>query len=170
VADRYYRNCGQELSPDDRFCPSCGGPLHQTVHVPTPEADVRVPQPPPASWSPQPPLQAQQHPGVWNHYKRPILCFAGSLLAAGVLEAATKPASYWEWEESAAANAGFVMGTVLAAVIIRLITFALLLLVLGAGFYLFGRLRGTKVTFLQAIFDWRLLVVMVVLILLSGPV
>jgi hypothetical protein len=44
--DRYCRNCGDELNPDDRFCPSCGRPVHQTAHVPTPEADVPVPPTP----------------------------------------------------------------------------------------------------------------------------
>jgi len=43
VANRYCGNCGQELSPDSRFCPSCGRPVHETAHVPTPEADVPVP-------------------------------------------------------------------------------------------------------------------------------
>jgi hypothetical protein len=46
VADRYCRNCGQELPEDSRFCPNCGRPVHQTAQVPTPEADVPVPPPP----------------------------------------------------------------------------------------------------------------------------
>jgi hypothetical protein len=46
VADRYCRNCGHELSSEDRFCPSCGRPVHETAQVPTPEADVPVPPPP----------------------------------------------------------------------------------------------------------------------------
>jgi hypothetical protein len=45
MADRYCRNCGHELQDDDRFCPSCGRPAHETAHVPTPEADVPVPSP-----------------------------------------------------------------------------------------------------------------------------
>ena len=43
VADRYCSNCGQELGEDARFCPSCGRPVHEVAHVPTPEADVAVP-------------------------------------------------------------------------------------------------------------------------------
>jgi hypothetical protein len=39
-------NCGHELAEDDRFCPNCGRPVHQTAQVPTPEADVPVPPPP----------------------------------------------------------------------------------------------------------------------------
>ncbi len=46
MADRYCSNCGQELNEDTRFCPNCGRPVHQTAHVPTPEADVPVPPPP----------------------------------------------------------------------------------------------------------------------------
>ena len=43
---RYCRNCGNELSPEDQFCPNCGTPVHQAARVPTPEADVPVPPPP----------------------------------------------------------------------------------------------------------------------------
>ena len=46
MADRYCSNCGHELSEDSRFCPNCGRPVHETAHVPTPEADVPVPPPP----------------------------------------------------------------------------------------------------------------------------
>lgn len=43
MADRYCGNCGHELRQDDHFCPNCGRPVHETAHVPTPEADVSVP-------------------------------------------------------------------------------------------------------------------------------
>ncbi|QIN82756.1 zinc-ribbon domain-containing protein [Rubrobacter tropicus] len=46
MANRYCSNCGQELNEDSRFCPNCGRPVHETAHVPTPEADVPVPPPP----------------------------------------------------------------------------------------------------------------------------
>ncbi len=46
MADGYCRNCGNELRPDDRFCSKCARPVHETAHVPTPEADVPVPPPP----------------------------------------------------------------------------------------------------------------------------
>jgi hypothetical protein len=46
MADRYCRNCRHELAEDDRFCPKCGRPVHETAHVPTPEADVPVPPAP----------------------------------------------------------------------------------------------------------------------------
>jgi predicted amidophosphoribosyltransferase len=45
VADRYCSNCGQELRAGGSFCPGCGRPVHETAHVPTPEADVPVPPP-----------------------------------------------------------------------------------------------------------------------------
>ena len=43
VPDRYCGNCGHELGPEGRFCPSCGRPVHRTARVPTPEADAPVP-------------------------------------------------------------------------------------------------------------------------------
>jgi hypothetical protein len=46
VAQRYCTNCGHELREEDRFCPSCGRPVHETAAVSTPEADVPVPPPP----------------------------------------------------------------------------------------------------------------------------
>src|SRR5215208_6381264 len=50
MADRYCRNCGQELTEDSRFCHSCGTPVHEAAHVPTPEADVLIPPPPRQPW------------------------------------------------------------------------------------------------------------------------
>jgi hypothetical protein len=57
VADRYCRNCGHELRQDDRFCPGCGRAVHETAHVPTPEADVDVPPPPQPSGGTAPTTQ-----------------------------------------------------------------------------------------------------------------
>ena len=58
VPERYCGNCGQELSPEDRFCPSCGRPVHRTAHVPTPETDAPVPPPPLQAQRTAPPPQA----------------------------------------------------------------------------------------------------------------
>ena len=41
--ERYCSNCGHELGLEDRLCPNCGRPTHQTAWVPTPEADMPVP-------------------------------------------------------------------------------------------------------------------------------
>lgn len=46
MANRYCGNCGNELSHDAQFCPSCGRPVHETAQVSTPEAQVDVPSPP----------------------------------------------------------------------------------------------------------------------------
>ena len=58
VPERYCGNCGHELSPEDRFCPSCGRPVHRTAHVPTPETDAPVPPPPLQAQRTGPPPQA----------------------------------------------------------------------------------------------------------------
>ena len=60
---RYCSNCGQALSPEDRFCPGCGRPVHRTASVPTPEADVPVPPPPRAGGAGA--TTAQQQP-TWR--------------------------------------------------------------------------------------------------------
>jgi hypothetical protein len=59
VADRYCRNCGQELPEDSRFCPNCGTPIQEAAHVPTPEADVQVPPPQQQAWETATPLPQQ---------------------------------------------------------------------------------------------------------------
>jgi hypothetical protein len=46
---RYCSNCGHQLAENDRFCANCGKPVHETAHVPTPEADSPVPRIPPAA-------------------------------------------------------------------------------------------------------------------------
>ncbi len=56
--ERYCSNCGHELSPEDRFCPTCGRPVHRTAHVPTSEADAPVPPPPQQAQRTAPPPQA----------------------------------------------------------------------------------------------------------------
>ena len=57
VPDRYCGNCGQELSPEGRFCPTCGRPVHLTARVPTPEADAPVPPLPQQAQRIAPPQQ-----------------------------------------------------------------------------------------------------------------
>jgi zinc-ribbon domain len=49
MADRFCGECGNELSEDDRFCRNCGTPVHEAAVVPSPEADVSTPPPPPQS-------------------------------------------------------------------------------------------------------------------------
>ena len=58
VPERYCGNCGQELSPEDRFCPTCGRPVHRTAHVPTPETDAPVSPLPQQAQRTAPPQQA----------------------------------------------------------------------------------------------------------------
>lgn len=63
MADRYCKNCGQELPEDSRFCPNCGTPIQEAAHVPTPEADVPVPPPPQQqAWETATPTPEQSTP------------------------------------------------------------------------------------------------------------
>jgi hypothetical protein len=62
VAQRYCTNCGHELREEDRFCPSCGRPVHETAAVSTPEADVPVPLPPSQRIEGEDALQAEPPP------------------------------------------------------------------------------------------------------------
>jgi zinc-ribbon domain/Domain of unknown function (DUF4352) len=74
--DRFCRNCGHELSPEDQFCPNCARPVHETATVPTPEADVPVPQPPPQTTGGAGGAAAPQQPaqeGGGGRRRHPIL-------------------------------------------------------------------------------------------------
>jgi hypothetical protein len=92
VADRYCRNCGQELPEDSRFCPNCGTPIQEAAHVPTPEADVPIPPPiqqqQVGGSAPQPQQQAAAPQEDWRQ-RHPILtgCLAiiVLLILGGVL-------------------------------------------------------------------------------------
>jgi hypothetical protein len=94
VADRYCRNCGQELPEDSRFCPNCGTPIQEAAHVPTPEADVPVPPPPSQQQvggsASQPQQQAtipqegwrQRHPILTGCLAIIVLLFLGVVLSS----------------------------------------------------------------------------------------
>ena len=80
---RYCRNCGNELSPEDLFCQNCGTPVHKAATVPTPEADVPVPHPPP-----QPGTAAafpQQAAGTQRSWPRRHLLLTGCLGLVGLV-------------------------------------------------------------------------------------
>src|SRR5215213_6343597 len=84
---RYCSNCGQALSPEDRFCPGCGRPVHRTASVPTPEADVPVPPPPRARDAGA--TTAQQQPtrrAGWGR-RHPILTGCLGIIALSVKDA-----------------------------------------------------------------------------------
>jgi hypothetical protein len=90
MADRYCRNCGQELTEDSRFCHSCGTPVHEAAHVPTPEADVPIPPPPRQPWdttsaTPPPTQTADSSEFRFSRLSKIVAGVAGLLLIFVVL-------------------------------------------------------------------------------------
>ena len=170
MADRYCRNCGQELRPGNRFCTGCGRAVHETAHVPTPEADVPVPPLPhqPAADGPEPAesaaqpapsssAQQQQRPeGFWQQFKWPILWLLGSLVFAGL------------WAAYVDAPTGAFVSFALEHMLRRIVVFGPMWLFLSGGFYLFARLLGEKPAFLRVIFNRWLTIFIAIFVLLSG--
>lgn len=179
--DRYCRNCGQRLLREDRFCAGCGRSVVATAFVPTPEADVSVPplttpdegsvstpEHQPTSLSRFRDHERQSHqPGLWNQIKRPVFWFVGSLIVAGVMSAAADSMAGGPGM-TGAETVGFFLGEVIFQEVTKFVAFGTLLLGLGGFFYVFALLLGKRPHFLQVLFDWQLMVVIVILVLLSG--
>ncbi len=175
--DRYCRNCGQELKPEDQFCAGCGRPVHATARVPTPEADVSVPPPPQqAEASPQPPQatertaapspQLQQRPPWrWSQYKRPILLFLGSVIVSSLLIAVASPTTAGG---SLVETGIYVIAYAVGSSLISLLTLIPIWLALGGLVYLVARLLGRKPRFFQVVFNWWVTLAVVIPILLIG--
>ena len=149
--DRYCRNCGQGLQPEDRFCGNCGRPVHDTAHVPTPEADVPVPPPiPPAQASdPQPQEQppGEERDATWWAMQLMVVVF----LVLGIGETVQgMPAT-------SSKSVGFQVGVGMAPAIVAVLVVAALILLLGGVYYATGRKQG--VTFREAVFNWPLVIV-----------
>ena len=83
MADRYCGNCGHELRQDDRFCPNCGRPVHETAHVPTPEADVPVPPLPQGTQGVSAPADTQRS-WLWKWWPFAAVVLVFVLLASTV--------------------------------------------------------------------------------------
>jgi hypothetical protein len=64
---RYCGNCGERLDHNAQFCPSCGQPVHQTAHIPTPQAYTPTPPPPQ-------PQQGYRDPGVGPGLSSAAVC------------------------------------------------------------------------------------------------
>jgi hypothetical protein len=77
---RYCGNCGAALGQNDRFCPSCGRPVHETASVPTPEADVGVPPPRSAPPPMQAPAPSGQNYGAGGGFLRSFGLGAGGCI------------------------------------------------------------------------------------------
>ena len=79
MAQRYCTNCDAELREQDRFCPSCGRPVHETAAVSTPEADVFVPPAPHAA------EDTSGHPARAEDEHRPRISLGKFLIGGFVL-------------------------------------------------------------------------------------
>ncbi len=72
MADRFCGNCGQELRPDGRFCPSCGQPTSSAAQPPAPDPATPIPAP-----------QRQSHrPGTWGAGRILLLFVVAPVLLA----------------------------------------------------------------------------------------
>jgi hypothetical protein len=174
---RYCRSCGQELRPEDRFCPNCGRPVHAPAHVPTPEADVTVPPPPqqveaiaqPSRTTEQAaapsPQQQQRPPWSWSQYKWKIFFFLGSVIVSSSLVAVADASTS---EGNSVKNVSFFIGYALGASLNLLLTYIPIWLALGGLVYLVARLLGKKPPFFRMVFDWWVTVAVVIPILLIG--
>lgn len=149
--DRYCRNCGQHLKPEDRFCAGCGRSVYGTAHVPTPEADVTVPQPAPSSQAPVTPPQEQQPSESQDATRNPMWGMLVVFLVLGTVKAAQ------EMPPAATGDPFFYrLGVGMAIPILLLPALTALLLLVGGVYYVTARKDG--VTFREAIFNWPLMI------------
>jgi hypothetical protein len=152
MQQRYCGNCGNELAEGVKFCGNCGSPVHGTVRVPTPEADVQVPRPP----SPQQYQQQQQHlpeAEARSETRGPMLVLVGAFLVLGIGKTAMGISSAGPGESMA-----YRLGVGVGGAIISMLVVAAVWLVVGGIVYL-GFLRSGGVTFGQAIFNWPVVVI-----------
>jgi hypothetical protein len=154
--DRYRRSCGQELQPEDRFCASCGKPVHATATVPTPEADVPIPPPPQQAQDSSVPSQAPQTQSseeqVRSATRGPMWGMLAVSLVMGIgVPVRQIPAWAASMDIGSLISTGLVLGTV------SLFIPATLILLFGGVYYVMARKDG--VTFSEAIFNWPLVIV-----------
>jgi hypothetical protein len=162
--DRYCRNCGQELQPEDQFCAGCGRPVQANARVPTPEADVPIPPPPQqAEDRPDPPQapQAQSSEEVVQSTNRgPMWGMLAVFLVMGIGAPVRQiPARAASMDIGSLISTGLVLG------IVSLVIPATVVLLFGGVYYVTARKDG--VTFREAIFNWPLVIVTSIVAFLS---
>ena len=156
---RYCGNCGHELSPTDQFCRNCGTPVHRAAKVPTPEADASVPPPPQQAEDRSAPPQAPQtRPGaarVHTALRGPEWGMLAVFLVDGVVVTVqhipAAPAG-----KDLGYQIGYQIGHGIGMAINALIATSLIILVVGAIYYVIARKRG--VTFREAVFNWPMVI------------
>jgi hypothetical protein len=162
--DRYCRNCGQELQPEDQFCAGCGRPVQANARVPTPEADVPIPPPPQQAEDRPVPSQAPQaqpsEEEVRSTNRGPTRAMSVVFLVLGIGKTV-------QLMPVVPAGDGFGPQIVysVAGAIGSAVGVAAILLILGGVHYVFARKQG--VTFREAIFNWPLVIVTSIVAFLS---
>jgi hypothetical protein len=162
--DRYCRNCGQELQPEDQFCAGCGRPVQANARVPTPEADVPIPPPPQQAEDRSVPSQAPQAQSseeeVRSTNRGPTRAMLVVFLVLGIGETVQEMPT-----APAGKGIGYQIINGLAIGIVSLVIPATLILLLGGVYYVTGRKQG--VTLREAIFNWPLVIVTSIVAFLS---
>jgi hypothetical protein len=162
--DRYCRNCGQELQPEDQFCAGCGRPVQANARVPTPEADVPIPPPPQQAEDRPVPSQAPQAQSseeeVRSTNRGPMWGMLAVFLVMGI-GAPVRAIPAW----AASMDIGSLISTGLVLGIVSPFIPATFVLLFGGVYYVTARKQG--VTLREAIFNWPLVILAGIVAFLS---
>ncbi len=150
--DRYCRDCGQELKPEDKFCAGCGRSVYDTAHVPTPEADVTVP--------PVPPPQDRQRDVMQDPTRGPKwgMFVVFLVLVVGRTAIEMPPVS-------SGGTFAYRLGSGMAIPLVLSVFLAAFLLLIGGVYYVTARKDGA--TFGDAFFNWPMVTLAGVVVFLS---
>jgi len=158
--DRYCRSCGQELESEDQFCGSCGRPVHATAHVPTPEADVPVPPPPQVEDNPVPPGSGRAQTAPWGPVWGMVAVFLVLWVGVTIQERPSDPPG-----KDLGDQIGYQIGAGIVPALRVTTRVGAVLVALGGVYHLTYRKQG--VTFREAVFNWPMVVLAVIVTFVS---
>jgi hypothetical protein len=141
VADRYCGNCGEKLEPEDKSCPGCDRPAHETAHAP--QANGRVPHAQAAAR----PRREWRNGAAQDSTRGPMW---GMLVAFVVLVAGETAQRMLLAAPGGTFASRLVVGAALPLALALLLV--ALILLLGGVYYAIARKDG--VTFREAVFNW----------------